>query len=125
MTLSLFFKKGEAGLHLLVVICTRFELVTSCLSSKRSKPTELTDRLFFSRKAVAKVRTFFYLRKNILQKKLNSLILNNRFSLRGALSLFFIPRTRGQNHGKSTTKWTTHDQQFNYALIHNTLKRLV
>ena len=25
------------------VICTRFELVTSCLSSKRSKPTELTD----------------------------------------------------------------------------------
>ena len=27
------------------VICTRFELVTSCLSSKRSKPTELTDHL--------------------------------------------------------------------------------
>ena len=27
------------------VICTGFEPVTSCLSSKRSKPTELTDRL--------------------------------------------------------------------------------
>ena len=26
------------------VICTRFELVTSCLSSKRSKPTELNPR---------------------------------------------------------------------------------
>ena len=25
------------------VICNRFELLTSCLSSKRSKPTELTD----------------------------------------------------------------------------------
>ena len=29
----------------LTVICTRFELVTSCLSSKRSKPTELTDHI--------------------------------------------------------------------------------
>ena len=28
-----------------LVICTRFELVTSCLSSKRSKPTELTDQV--------------------------------------------------------------------------------
>ena len=28
-----------------LVICTGFEPVTSCLSSKRSKPTELTDRL--------------------------------------------------------------------------------
>ena len=26
---------------------TRFELVTSCLSSKRSKPTELADHYFF------------------------------------------------------------------------------
>ena len=38
------------------VICTRFELVTSCLSSKRSKPTELTDLLS---KAVAKITLFF------------------------------------------------------------------
>lgn len=29
------------------VICGRFELPTSCLSSKRSKPTELADRHYF------------------------------------------------------------------------------
>ena len=60
------------------VICTRFELVTSCLSSKRSKPTELTDHVlssntlfssFFSSKANAKVHTFLKLTK-LLRKKL-------------------------------------------------------
>ena len=47
------------------VICTRFELVTSCLSSKRSKPTELADHLyaFHLSKAGAKIRRFFELAK--------------------------------------------------------------
>ena len=40
-------KKGCVSLRnpFIRVICTGFEPVTSCLSSKRSKPTELTDRL--------------------------------------------------------------------------------
>ena len=61
-----------------IVICNRFELLTSCLSSKRSKPTELTDHLLLSilfRKAVAKVRLFFELTKYFLEKHCNTLIL--------------------------------------------------
>ena len=49
-----------------MVICTRFELVTSCLSSKRSKPTELTDQFqgwISLAKSGAKVHTFFKLAK--------------------------------------------------------------
>ena len=53
------------------VICTRFELVTSCLSSKRSKPTELADHVFspfFSRESGCKSTTFFETDKIILKK---------------------------------------------------------
>ena len=42
-----------------LVICTRFELVTSCLSSKRSKPTELADQNAFPRKSGCKSTCFF------------------------------------------------------------------
>ena len=48
------------------VICTRFELVTSCLSSKRSKPTELTDH--FLAICGCKSTTFFQTDKIILKK---------------------------------------------------------
>ena len=49
------------------VICTRFELVTSCLSSKRSKPTELAD-LFFRSKIECKSTHILRIGKIFLKK---------------------------------------------------------
>ena len=38
-----FFSNFRGPFHFFVIL-SRFELLTSCLSSKRSKPTELKDR---------------------------------------------------------------------------------
>ena len=46
------------------VICTRFEVVTSCLSGKRSKPTELADHVSLS-KSGAKVQQKFETEKKV------------------------------------------------------------
>ena len=45
-----------------VVILSRFELLTSCLSSKRSKPTELKDQYRFAPKAMQSYIKFLNLR---------------------------------------------------------------
>ena len=52
------FKRKNRLFEAVAVICNRFELLTSCLSSKRSKPTELTDH-FSCRKRVQKYEDFF------------------------------------------------------------------
>ena len=64
-----------------LVICTRFELVTSCLSSKLSKPTELTDHFSLS-KSGCKSTNFFRIGKIFFSKNLQLTDTKRHFFLR-------------------------------------------